>query len=63
LAAQAIGCTQVTITPQGHKGDVVTGHLNLVTPPALPATTAGTGPPFNTTGAAISTLPYTYKIG
>jgi subtilisin family serine protease len=53
---------QVTITPQGHKGDVVTGHLNLVTPPALPVS-AGTGLPFYSTGAAIVTLPYAYTIG
>ncbi len=53
---------QVTITPKGRKGDVVTGHLNLVTPPALPVS-AGTGLPFYSTGAAIRTLPYTYTIG
>ena len=53
---------QVTITPQGHKGSVVSGHLNLVTPPALPVS-AGTGLPFYSTGAAIITLPYTYTIG
>lgn len=52
---------QVTITPQGHKGDVVRGHLNLVTVPLLP--TGFTALPQNNTGAAISSLPYTYKIG
>jgi hypothetical protein len=33
-----------------------------VTPSTLP-TGPGTGLPFYTTGAVISTLPYTYKIG
>jgi hypothetical protein len=52
---------QVTITPQGRKGSVVSGHLNLVTPPLLP--TGNTGLPFYTTGSTIATVPYEYKIG
>jgi subtilisin family serine protease len=52
---------QVTITPHGHPGDIVHGHLNLDTVPLLP--TGFTALPFNNTGAAISSLPYTYKIG
>jgi hypothetical protein len=52
---------QVTITPQGRKGSVVSGHLNLVTPPALP--TGNGGLPFESTGATIATLPYQYTIG
>lgn len=57
-----VGTIQVTITPQGKKGSVVRGHLNLVTPSTLP-TGPQTGLPFFTTGAVISTLPYTYTIG
>jgi len=52
---------QVTITPHGRKGSVVSGHLNLVTPPALP--TGNGGLPFQSTGATIATLPYEYTIG
>jgi len=51
----------VTITPHGRKGSVVSGHLNLVTPPALP--TGNGGLPFESTGATIATLPYEYTIG
>jgi hypothetical protein len=57
-----VGSIQVTITPQGKKGSVVRGHLNIVTPSTLP-TGPQTGLPFFTTGAVISTLPYTYTIG
>jgi hypothetical protein len=56
-----VGAVTVTITPQGKKGSLVQGHLNLVTPPLLP--TGPTALPQATTGAVISTLPYTYKIG
>ena len=56
-----VGAISVTITPQGTKGSVVQGHLNIVTPPLLP--TGPTALPQVTTGAVISTLPYTYKIG
>ena len=57
-----VGTIQVTITPQGKKGSLVSGRLNLVTPSTLP-TGPQTGLPFYTTGAVISTLPYTYPIG
>jgi hypothetical protein len=56
-----VGAIQVTITPQGKKGSVVHGHLNLVTPSTLP--TGPTALPQVTTGAVIRALPYTYKIG
>ena len=56
-----VGAIQVTITPQGHKGSVVQGHLNIVTLPTLP--TSVTALPFYTTGATVSQLPYSYKIG
>ena len=56
-----VGAIQVTITPQGKKGSVVRGHLNVVTPSTVPA--GLTGLPFYTTGAVISTLPYTYTVG
>lgn len=52
---------QVTITPAGRRGDVVSGHLNLVTVPILP--TGITALPFNGTGEVIATLPYTYRVG
>ncbi|MFL6120555.1 S8 family serine peptidase [Actinophytocola sp.] len=52
---------QVTITPSGHAGDSVTGHLNLVTVPILP--TGATALPFNGTGEVIAVLPYSYRIG
>jgi len=52
---------RITITPQGTKGSVVSGHLNIVTPPLLP--TGPTALPQVTSGAVIATLPYTYKIG
>jgi hypothetical protein len=52
---------QVTITPSGNRGQVVSGHLNLVTIPLLP--TGITALPFNGTGETIATLPYTYRIG
>ncbi|MFL6140991.1 MAG: S8 family serine peptidase [Labedaea sp.] len=52
---------QVTITPSGRRGDVVSGHLNLVTVPLLP--TGITALPFNGTGEVIAQLPYTYRIG
>jgi Subtilase family/Peptidase inhibitor I9 len=51
---------QVIITP-GHRGDVVAGHLNLVTVPLLP--TGITALPFNGTGEVIATLPYSYRVG
>jgi hypothetical protein len=51
---------QVTITPNGHRGQVFSGHLNLVTVPVLP--TGATALPFNGTGEVIAELPYTYKI-
>jgi hypothetical protein len=51
----------VTITPSGKKGDVTTGHLNLVTVPTLP--TGVTGLPQVGTGETIALLPYSYKIG
>ncbi|HEY7050300.1 MAG TPA: S8 family serine peptidase [Jatrophihabitantaceae bacterium] len=57
-----VGAITVTITPQGKKGSVVAGHLNLVTPPLLP-TGIPTGLPQATTGAVISSLPYEYTIG
>ena len=56
-----VGAIQVTITPQGHKGSVVQGHLNIVTPSTLP--TGPTALPQVTTGATVSQLPYSYKIG
>jgi hypothetical protein len=52
---------QVTITPAGHRGDSVSGHLNLVTVPLLP--TGLTALPFNGTGEVIATLPYSYRVG
>ena len=52
---------QVTITPAGGRGDVVSGHLNLVTVPLLP--TGITALPFNGTGEVIATLPYRYRVG
>jgi hypothetical protein len=52
---------QVTITPAGHRGDSVTGHLNLVTVPLLP--TGVTALPFNGTGEVIAALPYSYRVG
>ena len=56
-----VGAIQVTITPQGHKGSVVHGHLNVVTPSTV---TAGlTALPFYTTGATVSQLPYSYTVG
>jgi subtilase family protein/peptidase inhibitor I9 len=55
------GTIQVTITPSGHSGDSVSGHLNLVTVPLLP--TGVTALPFNGTGETIAVLPYHYKIG
>jgi hypothetical protein len=51
---------QVTITPSGHRGDQVEGHLNLVTVPVLP--TGVTALPFNGTGEVIAVLPYSYRI-
>ncbi len=56
-----VGAIQVTITPQGAKGSVVSGHLNIVTPPLLP--TGPTALPQVTSGSVISTLPYSYRIG
>ncbi|HEY3631593.1 MAG TPA: S8 family serine peptidase [Jatrophihabitantaceae bacterium] len=56
-----VGAITVTITPQGKKGSVVQGHLNLVTPPLLP--TGPTALPQVTTGGVLTTLPYEYKIG
>ena len=52
---------QVTITPAGHRGDRVEGHLNLVTVPVLP--TGVTALPFNGTGEVVAVLPYSYRIG
>ncbi|HEV7651695.1 MAG TPA: S8 family serine peptidase [Actinophytocola sp.] len=51
---------QVTITPSGHSGDKVEGHLNLVTVPVLP--TGATALPFNGTGEVLQVLPYSYRI-
>jgi Subtilase family/Peptidase inhibitor I9 len=51
---------QVTITPSGHRGDSVAGHLNLVTVPVLP--TGFTALPQNGTGEVIAVLPYRYRI-
>ncbi|TDV57632.1 S8 family serine peptidase [Actinophytocola oryzae] len=51
---------QVTITPAGHRGDSIEGHLNLVTVPVLP--TGVTALPFYGTGEVISVLPYSYRI-
>ena len=48
-----VGAIQITITPQGKKGSVVSGHLNLVTPPLLP--TGPTALPQVTSGSVIST--------
>src|SRR5882757_3329620 len=56
-----VGAITVTITPQGKKGSVVEGHLNLVTPPLLP--TGPTALPQATTGAVVTSLPYEYTIG
>jgi hypothetical protein len=56
-----VGAITVTITPQGKKGSVVQGHLNLVTPPLLP--TGPTALPQVTTGGVLTSLPYEYKIG
>jgi len=56
-----VGAIQVTITPQGKKGSVVRGHLNVVTPSTVPA--GLTALPQVTTGAVISTLPYSYTVG
>jgi hypothetical protein len=56
-----VGTIEVTMTPQGKKGAVVQGHLNLVTPSFFP--TGPTALPQVTTGAVIATLPYAYKIG
>lgn len=51
----------VTVTPEGHKGKHVTGHLNLVTQPGT-ATGAG-GIPYESTGQVIDRLPYKYTVG
>ncbi|HET6499981.1 MAG TPA: S8 family serine peptidase [Amycolatopsis sp.] len=51
----------VTITPDGTRGSVVSGHLNLVTVPNLP--TGVTGLPEIGTGEVIATLPYRYRVG
>jgi subtilisin family serine protease len=61
IAPGATGTIQVTIVPQGPKNSVVSGHLNVVTPPLLPA--GQTALPFYTTGATVSTVPYSYTIG
>jgi hypothetical protein len=61
IAPGQVGAIHVTITPQGPKGSVVRGHLNLVTPSTLP--TGPTALPQVTTGAVIRTLPYAYRIG
>jgi hypothetical protein len=51
----------VQITANGHAGQVVTGHLNLVTPSTLPAGNGGL--PFYTTGELMTSIPYSYTIG
>jgi hypothetical protein len=51
----------VVITPSGAKGKTVSGVLNLVTVPNLPA--GSTGLPQTTTGEVIQELPYSYTIG
>lgn len=57
----ATASIQVTITPVGHRGAVVSGHLNIVVPPLLP--TGPTALPQVTTGGTIATIPYEYKVG
>jgi hypothetical protein len=55
------GVITVTITPRGDHGQRISGHLNLVTPPAQ---TFDTSPVFSqTTGEVIATLPYSYTVG
>ncbi|HEY7010287.1 MAG TPA: S8 family serine peptidase [Jatrophihabitantaceae bacterium] len=56
-----VGTIRVTIRPDAAKGAKVHGHLNLVTPPFLPA--GATALPFYTTGATITTVPYAYTVG
>ena len=46
----------VTITPTAKVGTVVSGVLNVYTPPAFFAA-------FNTTGDVLATVPYTYTVG
>jgi hypothetical protein len=55
------GVVRVTITPRGKKGDVVTGRLNVVVPPALP--TSDNAQPYYSTGSVVQELAYTYTIG
>jgi hypothetical protein len=53
----------VTIKPGAAHGTQVSGLINLVTVPTLPATTnSGTGLPQVTTGEVIATLPYAYTV-
>ncbi|HTZ43165.1 MAG TPA: S8 family serine peptidase [Jatrophihabitans sp.] len=47
----------VTITPTAKKGSIVSGVLNIYTPPSFAYAT------FNTTGDLLAQLPYTYKVG
>jgi hypothetical protein len=56
-----VGAIQLTIPPQGKKGWVVSGHLNLVTPLLLP--TGPTALPQVTSGPVLRSLPYEYTIG
>jgi hypothetical protein len=55
------GVIHVTITPHGRKGEVLTGRLNVVIPPALP--TGFNAQPYYSTGSVIQALSYTYRIG
>ncbi len=57
IAPGATATITVTITPSGHKGDQVSGVLNIVTPPSFAHAT------FNTTGDVITQLPYSYTVG
>lgn len=49
----------VTINPRGQRGQRISGHLNLVTPPAE---STGALLPAQTTGEVIASLPYSYTI-
>lgn len=51
----------VTVTPKGHPGEHVAGHLNLVTQPGV--STGDGSMPYESTGQVIDRLPYRYTVG